>query len=326
MLKNAGSLNTNKKIVKINGTKSASVVTLFVFTLLFSSFVVFSCCDNICVTAGSNFYTPAPPSGNATGDINVDHKYVVYTIEVGSCWMFDWGDGSYSDWIKVGESDTFVSQTHSWDSYGVYEVRVKYRSIYMLESSWSPPLIVTIAIPPDIDGDGWNNKIEEAYGTNPNDPNEYPVDTDSDGTPDDDSSDGNYTGDTDDDNDGLSDTYEESFGSNTKDSSDVITKIIKETTYYLVDTNGDGDSNILYNSQTERQTKVSVEDGITYLDTTGDGSWDYTYHNGEVAPYEAPFPWLYLILAIILIVLTVVFLLFKTGILYLYEEEYSLEE
>lgn len=194
----------------------------------------------------------------------------------------------------------------------------------MTESSWSPPLIVTIAIPPDLDGDGFLNEVEESYGKDPEDPNEYPLDTDSDGTPDDNSSDGNYTGDTDDDNDGLLDTFEESLGSNPKDSNDVITLIIEETTYYLVDTNRDGNSDILFNSQIERQTKVSVENGITYLDTTGDGSWDYTY-DGTVALYE-PFPWLYVIIGIILTVIIIIFLLFKMGILFLYQEEYEVEK
>lgn len=107
MLKNAGTLNKNK-IVKFNITKSASIVSLFIFTLLFS-FVIFSFCSGTYAAAASSFYTPASPSGNITGDINVDHEYIVYTIEVGSCWMFDWGDGNYSNWVEVGPSDTYVS-------------------------------------------------------------------------------------------------------------------------------------------------------------------------------------------------------------------------
>jgi hypothetical protein len=324
MLKKAGSSNKNKKTIKFNSIKSASIVSLFVFILFISFLVLFSFCNEIYVIAGSSSYTPSSPSGNTTGDINVDHEYVVYTKEVGSCWMFDWGDGNYSYWIEVGVSDTFVSQTHSWNSYGVYEVRVKHRSVYMAESAWSPPLIVTITIPPDLDDDGWNNEVEEAYGKNPEDPNEYPIDTDGDGTPDEDSLDGNYMGDSNDDNDGLTDTIEESLGSNPKDGTDVINIIFKTTTYCLVDTNGDGNSDILYNSQTELQTKVLIKDGKTYLDTTGDGSWDYTY-DGTVVSYK-PFPWLYLLAAIILTVVIVIFLLFKTGILYLYEEEYVIEE
>ncbi len=318
-------LITLKKNPKFKRLKSASFFSLVSFILLFSFFVIFFCSNDIYVIAGSSHYTPASPSGNTTGNINVDHVYFEYTSEVGSCWMFDWGDGNYSDWIDVVESDTFISQVYSWASYGVYEVRIKHRSAYTVESNWSPPLIVNIVISLDLDSDGWNNEVEESYGKNPEDPNEYPLDTDGDGTPDDESSDGNYSGDYDDDNDGLSDTFEESCGSNPKDINDVIKINIGATTYYLVDTDGDEQSDILYNSQTNSHTKVKVENGITYLDTTRDGSWDHTYDGIIVARYES-FPWLYVILGIVLTVIIIIFLLFKTGVFFLYEEEYVIEE
>lgn len=318
-------LITLKKNPKFKRLKSASFFSLVSFILLFSFFVIFFCSNDIYVIAGSSHYTPASPSGNTTGNINVDHVYIEYTSEVGSCWMFDWGDGNYSDWMEVGESDTYISQVYRWAFYGVYEVRIKHRSAYTVESNWSPPLIVNIVIPPDLDSDGWNNEVEEAYGKNPEDPNEYPLDTDGDGTPDDESSDGNYSGDYDDDDDGLSDTFEEFCGSNPKDINDVIKINIDTATYYLVDIDGDEQSDILYNSQTNSHTKVKVENGITYLDTTRDGSWDHTYDGIIVARYES-FPWLYVILGIVLTVIIIIFLLFKTGVFFLYEEEYVVEE
>ena len=326
MFKNAGSLNKNKKIVKFNVKKSSFTIILIVFALLFSFFIVFICNNDFNVIAGSSYYTPASPLGTTVGSINVDYEYIEYTSEDGSYWMFDWGDGNYSDWIQVGESDTFISQTHSWDSYGIYEIRIKHRSIYMAESEWSPPLIVTITIPSDLDSDGWSNEVEEAYGKNPADPNEYPKDTDGDGIPDEDSLNGKYTGDFDDDNDGLSDTIEISLGSNPKDGNDAIGIIIEGVTYYLVDTNGNANIDILYNKQAESQITTAIENKKICLDINGDGSWDYTYYEGQVERYEGPFPWLYLIITIILIVVIIIFLLFKKGIFYLYEEEYVVEE
>jgi len=324
MLKNAGTLNKKKKNKQFINIKSVSIVFLVVLTLLFSFILIFGYYDNINVASAYTPYTPASPTGSTTGYTNVDYEYIIYTMEVGSYWMFDWDDGSYSDWVEVENSDTFISQNHSWESPGEYEVRVKHRSIYFVESSWSPPLIVTITIHPDVDGDGYSYEIEEAYGKNPEDPNDYPLDTDGDRIPDDDSPDGSYSGDSDDDNDGLSDIYEETLGSNSKDSNDVIGIIIQGTTYYIVDTDGDGNSDILYNSQTNSHTKVKIENGLIYLDTTRDGSWDHTF-NGAVARYE-PFPWLYVSIGIILIVIIIIFLLFKKGILYFYEEEYVVEE
>lgn len=316
MVENSNSLNRNKKTLRFCHILSASIIFMVALTLLFSYFVV-SC-------NGLSLYTPATPSGVTAGDINVDYEYIIYTVEVGSFWMFDWGDGNYSEWIEVSESDTYISQTYNWGSYGIYEVRVKHQGIYSVVSQWSLPLIVTISLPVDKDEDGWENEIEIAYGKDPEDPNNYPLDTDGDGTPDDNSLDEEYIGDSDDDNDGLLDEYEESIGSNSKDESDVISIIIQDQTYYIVDTNENGKHETLFNPQTELKNKVLIENGVTYLDINGDGSWDYTY-DGAVALYE-PFPWLYLILGVISAVIIVIFILFKTGILFLYEEEYIVEE
>ena len=77
--------------------------------------------------------------------------------------MFDWGDGTYSEWIVLGESDPYISQTHSWSDYGEYEVRVKYKNAYLKESPWSSPLIVIMAPHADADKDGLSNEIEESF-------------------------------------------------------------------------------------------------------------------------------------------------------------------
>ena len=140
MLKKADNLNKNEIKLGLNYLKSTLVIVLIVFSII----IMFYCYNDIHIIAGSNPYTPASPSGNSTGEINVDYEYVIYTIEVGSSWIFDWGDGNFSDWVRVEESDTFISQTYRWDSYGVYEVRVKQKSIYSMESEWSLPLVVTI--------------------------------------------------------------------------------------------------------------------------------------------------------------------------------------
>ena len=325
MLKKAGSLQKNTLDLDFNRLKSAFIVLLIIFTLFFSLISFFGCNNNIAIAEYSG-YIPSPPIGNSTGDLNIDHTYIIYTSDAGSHWMFDWGDGNFSEWIEVKVSDTSISQSYSWNSYGIYEVRVRHRSSYIGESTWSDPLIVTIAIPPDLDGDGYNNDLEAAYGKNPDDPDDYPLDTDGDGTPDDDSADGSFTGDLDDDNDGLSDTIEESLGSNSLDDSDVTTLVIEQTIYYLVDTDDDGNGNILYNTQTETQTNTNIEDGKICLDTSGDGLWDYTFQNGIVESYKAPFPWLYVIIGVILTVAIILLLLFKMGVFYLYEEEYVVEE
>jgi hypothetical protein len=274
--------------------------------------------------SGSNSFTPYPPSGNITTDINIENEYIIYTSEVGASWMFDWGDGIFSDWIYVTDSDDYIFQAHNWNSYGDYEVRIKQRNIYMTESTWSNPLIVSVAPPTDLDGDGWKNDIEIAYGTNPEDPYNFPFDTDYDGIPDEDSIDGAYLGDNDDDNDGLIDEIETILGSNPKKFGDIVFLVIEKNTYCLVNTNENSKFDLLYNTLTEVKTKTKNEEDVTLLDIDDDGSWDYSYNNGILVVYKESFkiPWLYVIIAIIAIVLIVVSILFKKGIIYLYEDEY----
>ncbi|MBO0614634.1 hypothetical protein [Thiothrix fructosivorans] len=92
----------------------------------------------------------------------------------------------------------------------------------------------------DNDGDGFNNSVETAAGSNPLDPTSKPTDTDGDGTPD--------VTDTDDDNDGLLDTDEATAGTNP----------------LLADTDGDGKDD-----KTEVGANVNAP-----VDTDGDGKAD----------------------------------------------------
>lgn len=320
-MKKAGSLKKDKKSACL---KFINVLVLF--TLLSS--LVFICFNTTGVIAGISPYTPASPTGNTSSDINVENEYTIFTSEVGSSWMFDWGDGGRSDWVQVGASGNSISQSHSWSAYGEYEVKVKHRSVYMVESAWSPPLTVKVTPPKDLDRDGYSNDMEIAYGTDPNDPNKHPIDTDKDGIPDNDSSGGKYIGDIDDDNDGVSDIIEEKIGSNPKNFDDITLLVFDGVTYCLADTDGDGKSVVLYNFNTELKTDASTNGNTVYLDINGDGKWEYTYSNGIIKTYKQPFeiPWLYVILGIIIVVVLIILILFKKGILFLYQEEYIIEK
>lgn len=292
-----------------------------IYKIILCSFFIFLLLNSFFVCTGSS-YVPYPPFGEINGTINVEYEYVVNTIEVGSFWMFDWGDGTFSEWIGVDGSDDHISANHSWDEYNEYNVRVKHKSAYSVESPWSSPLIVTISKPVDIDGDGWINEIEESYGKDPENSSEYPLDTDNDGTPDEDSLDGVYTGDIDDDDDGLSDVIESSLGSNSKSNKDSTALFVENTIFYLVRTNND--NYILYNIVNGKNTQVKYENNQYYLDINGDGRYDYTY-DGSLKSYF-DIPWLYIIVGVILLAIIIVFILFKKGILFLYEEEIVVEK
>ncbi len=139
----------------------------------------------------------------------------------------------------------------------------------------------------DTDGDSYPDKMEESYGTNTTNANEFPSDTDEDGIPDEDSPDGNYTGDTDDDNDGLPDEIEETIGSDSKNNSD--TTNISDLNGYLVDTDNDGIPDIFYEKSNETMTTVTKDDEGNYnIDLDGDDTIDYKYNatTGTLTVFE----------------------------------------
>ena len=160
----------------------------------------------------------------------------------------------------------------------------------------------------DSDEDGWGDDEENRYGTDPNDPVDYPLDTDDDYIPD--------SEDDDDDNDGLSDNLEEKLGSNPKNKSDVVDISINGIRHFLVDTNRDGKSDLFYNSISGKTTKVDYNGKNQYLvDEDGDGRWDYLYdhiygklvsYQGEISssPSLLPIVLMLIILSLLLIFVT----------------------
>jgi len=310
MKRKAGSLkkNNSKKII------------IFSFLILF----IFSC--NYAI-AGST-YTPQAPKGPTEGNKDIEYEYSINTGEVGSQWRFYWGDSTYSEWIVVEEGDEYSTSSHSWEEYGSYDVRVQNKNIYNQESNWSPSLKVDITIPPDLDGDGFLNEVEEAYNNDPENSDDFPLDTDGDKTPDENSPDDVYTGDTDDDNDELLDIYEIMISSDSKDGSDVKTVLINGFYYFIVDLDNDGTGDLLFNSETSMQSEIAVKDASLLLDIDDDGSWDYSFLQGVLEVYVEPFeiPWLLIGATIAIIVLAVLFVLFKMGFFYVYEEEIIVEE
>jgi len=180
----------------------------------------------------------------------------------------------------------------------------------------------------DSDSDGWADYIEQAYNTNITDPDDYPVDTDLDGTPDESSLDNTISGDLDDDDDGLSDAFEDFFGSDKTDKSDVILISIESVSYYLIDKDNDGLGDILFNSDNNQIIDFQFNDQKLLIDIDMDGQWDYYYENGIVEKYSSTddFPLLYILIIAIAIVLITIIILFKTGVIVVYEEEYIVEK
>lgn len=98
---------------------------------------------------------PSPPDifGDTFGEVGQELIYSAVTTDPNDddiFYMFDWGDGSQSDWLGPQPSGEEVEATNSWDSAGTYFVKAKAKDSPLgEESDWSYyPVIVEIVLPP----------------------------------------------------------------------------------------------------------------------------------------------------------------------------------
>jgi len=88
---------------------------------------------------------PVRPSGSTSGVPGEMYTFSSvstdgYDDELYYRW--DWGDGSYSDWLGPYASGVVINASHSWDDRGLYQVRVQAKDVFDCESPWSFPLSV----------------------------------------------------------------------------------------------------------------------------------------------------------------------------------------
>jgi len=91
---------------------------------------------------------PVKSSGPTSIERGVVYEYSSYTYDVDGDQvklMFDWGDGVYSNWSEFVSSNTTISMFHSWNSSSSYTIKVIAQDEKGLNSTWSEPLMVTIA-------------------------------------------------------------------------------------------------------------------------------------------------------------------------------------
>jgi hypothetical protein len=137
------------------------------------------------------------------------------------------------------------------------------------------------------------------------------------------------------DSDGLNDIYEDYLGSDYTDSTDVLTFTISDSNYYLVDVLKDGVYDNFCSPLNGYYSDVGYANNVPLLDYDGDEKWDYKYQNGQLVEYNRFFDdffnnyfntiWFYIIV-IVAVIVSIVLILFKKGILFLYEEEYIIEK
>jgi agmatine/peptidylarginine deiminase len=90
---------------------------------------------------------PNTPSGPTSGEVNISYTYSTSTNDSDGDQVFykwNWGDGTYSDWLGPYESEEIVEANHTWDEEKSYSIRVKAKDIFDEESEWSETLKISI--------------------------------------------------------------------------------------------------------------------------------------------------------------------------------------
>jgi subtilisin family serine protease len=90
---------------------------------------------------------PDAPNGPSSGQTGEFYDYGASTIDVDGddiYYLFDWGDGNYSEWLGPFNSYDICTGSHNWSKKDDYEIMVKVKDEFGLESEWSDPLIVSM--------------------------------------------------------------------------------------------------------------------------------------------------------------------------------------
>ncbi len=133
--------------IKLKRSRYAKIILIsFIICAITSLTFLISIFDleSMFVVSGSSF-TPASPEGPAAGFIGIEYEFIIYTTNPDSEWMFDWGDGTYSDWISLEDTASSIKLSHSWLSAGNYQVRVNYKNDYFTDGVWSETTDILIS-------------------------------------------------------------------------------------------------------------------------------------------------------------------------------------
>ena len=90
---------------------------------------------------------PGVPVGPDSGRADVEYFFSSSCIDPDDddlFYLWDWGDGNFSDWLGPYVSGGVVNVSYIWSEPGVFDVRVKARDVFGLESVWSDPLSITM--------------------------------------------------------------------------------------------------------------------------------------------------------------------------------------
>jgi hypothetical protein len=90
---------------------------------------------------------PLTPSGPLNGKLGKEYTYTTSTTDPDDdqlYYMWDWGDGTFSDWIGPYSSGAECSESHIWNNRGGFNMKVKAKDINDIQSPWSDSLSISI--------------------------------------------------------------------------------------------------------------------------------------------------------------------------------------
>ena len=90
---------------------------------------------------------PITPSGQIKGSLDVEYTYTSNATDLNGdqvYYLWNWGDSTNSGWLGPYNSGVTCEAKHIWNVKGNYNIKVKAKDIYNIESSWSDPLPITM--------------------------------------------------------------------------------------------------------------------------------------------------------------------------------------
>lgn len=109
---------------------------------------------------------PQPPSGISEGQTGIEYDFSSSTTDPegdGILYLFNWGDGTESDWLGPYNSGDTCTASHSWTDPGTYYVKVKAKDTDDHGCNWSDSVSVVMRLRGDCNNDGGINAADVVY-------------------------------------------------------------------------------------------------------------------------------------------------------------------
>ena len=110
--------------------------------------------------------TPEQPSGVTEGETGIEYNFSSNTTDPEGdniFYLFNWGDGTDSDWLGPYSSGDTCTASYTWSDPGMCYVKVKAKDIHDRKSNWSDSLCVTMYSRGDCNRDGIINLADVIY-------------------------------------------------------------------------------------------------------------------------------------------------------------------